>query len=63
MASDEGLLDAGLKIRTLRLPDTFQDHGNPDAQYDEAGLNAPHMVEAALKALRWNDTGIAEARA
>jgi 1-deoxy-D-xylulose-5-phosphate synthase len=26
MASDEGLTDAGLKIRTLRLPDVFQDH-------------------------------------
>src|SRR3546814_13666136 len=26
IASDEGLTDAGLKIRTLRLPDVFQDH-------------------------------------
>ncbi|MCZ8019095.1 1-deoxy-D-xylulose-5-phosphate synthase [Novosphingobium sp.] len=63
MASDEGLLDAGLKIRTMRLPDTFQDHDAPDKQYDEAGLNAPQIVEAVLKALRHNSAGIEEARA
>ncbi len=63
MASDEGLTDAGLKIRTLRLPDTFQDHDNPDKQYDEAGLNAPQIVDAVLKALRHNSAGVEEARA
>ena len=63
MASDEGLLDAGLKIRTLRLPDMFQDHDNPDKQYDEAGLNAPQIVDAVLKALRHNSAGVEEARA
>jgi 1-deoxy-D-xylulose-5-phosphate synthase len=55
LASDEGLLDAGLKIRTLRLPDMFQDHDTPDRQYAAAGLNAPQIAECALKALRWND--------
>jgi 1-deoxy-D-xylulose-5-phosphate synthase len=63
MASDAGLLDAGLKIRTLRLPDTFQDHDAPDKQYDQAGLNAPQIVDHVLKALRWNDAGLAEVRA
>ncbi len=60
MASDEGLIDAGLKLRTLRLPDVFQDHDNPQKQYDDAGLNAPHIVEAVLKALRIN-SAVAEA--
>ncbi|MEQ7873015.1 1-deoxy-D-xylulose-5-phosphate synthase [Sphingomonas sp. ASV193] len=55
LASDEGLTDAGLKIRTMRLPDTFQDQDSPTKQYDEAGLNAPHIVETVLKALRRND--------
>ncbi|MFT4026676.1 MAG: 1-deoxy-D-xylulose-5-phosphate synthase [Novosphingobium sp.] len=60
MASDEGLTDADgpnrhLKIRTMRLPDTFQDHEAPDKQYDEARLNAPHIVDTALHALRWNE--------
>ncbi len=63
MASDQGLLDAGLKIRTLRLPDAFQDHDSPDKQYEAAGLNAPGIVECALKALRWNEAGVREVRA
>ncbi len=63
LASDEGLLDAGLKIRTMRLPDTFQDHDSPDRQYDEARLNAPHIVATVLSALRHNSAGVEEARA
>jgi 1-deoxy-D-xylulose-5-phosphate synthase len=62
-ASDEGLLDAGLKIRTMRLPDVFQDHDDPVKQYDTAGLNAPHIVDTVLKALRHNSAGVEEARA
>ena len=57
LASDEGLIDAGLKIRTMRLPDRFQEHDKPEKQYDEAGLNAPHIVETVLKALRINSAG------
>ena len=63
LASDEGLLDAGLKIRTLRLPDTFQDQEAPDKQYDQAGLNAPQIVDTVLTALRHNSAGVEEARA
>ena len=63
LASDEGLTDGGLKIRTLRLPDIFQDHDTPENQYDAAGLNAPQIVETALKALRHNSAGVEEARA
>jgi 1-deoxy-D-xylulose-5-phosphate synthase len=68
MASDEGLLDADgpnrdLKLRTMRLPDTFQDHDSPDKQYDDARLNAPHIVETALTALRWNNAEAGPPRA
>jgi len=63
MASDEGLTDAGLKIRTMRLPDVFQDQDAPEKQYEDAGLNAPQIVETVLKALRHNSAGVAEARA
>jgi 1-deoxy-D-xylulose-5-phosphate synthase len=63
MASDEGLLDGGLKIRTMRLPDRFIDQDKPEKQYDEAGLNAPQIVETVLKALRSNSAGIEEVRA
>ena len=62
-ASDEGLLDNGLKIRTMRLPDVFQDHDDPVKQYDEARLNAPHIVDTVLSALRHNSAGVEEARA
>jgi 1-deoxy-D-xylulose-5-phosphate synthase len=63
LASDVGLVDAGLKIRTMRLPDRFLDHDKPERQYDEAGLNAPHIVETVLKALRVNSAGVEEVRA
>jgi 1-deoxy-D-xylulose-5-phosphate synthase len=63
LASDEGLTDAGLKVRTMRLPDRFQEHDSPKKQYDDAGLNAPHIVDTVLKALRRNSAGIEEARA
>jgi 1-deoxy-D-xylulose-5-phosphate synthase len=46
-----GLLDHGLKIRTMVLPDVFLDHDSPQAQYDQAGLNARHIVAMALSAL------------
>lgn len=62
-ASDEGLLDSGVKIRTMRLPDLFQDHDDPAKQYDEARLNAPHIVDTVLSALRHNSAGVEEARA
>ncbi len=62
-ASDEGLTDSGLKVRTMRLPDVFQDQDDPTKQYDEAGLNAPHIVDTVLNALRHNSAGVEEARA
>jgi 1-deoxy-D-xylulose-5-phosphate synthase len=46
-----GMLDQGLKIRTMALPDVFLDHDSPQAQYDQAGLNARHIVAMALSAL------------
>jgi len=64
LASDEGLLDAGLKIRTLRLPDIFQAHDKPEKQYAEAGLDADGIVATVKKALRHNSVGVVgEARA
>jgi len=61
MASDTGLIDGGLKLRTMRLPDLFQDQDKPEAQYAEAGLDADAIVDTVLKALRYNDaSAIAE---
>jgi 1-deoxy-D-xylulose-5-phosphate synthase len=49
--SDDGLLDGGLKVRTMTLPDIYQDHDSPMKMYDQARLNAPHIVETAMRAL------------
>ncbi|MBB3267560.1 1-deoxy-D-xylulose-5-phosphate synthase [Azospirillum sp. OGB3] len=46
-----GLLDGGLKIRPMVLPDRFLDHDSPAKQYEEAGLAAHHIVATALQAL------------
>ena len=46
-----GALDRGLKIRTMNLPDSFIDHDAPRKMYAAAGLNARHIVAAALSAL------------
>jgi 1-deoxy-D-xylulose-5-phosphate synthase len=60
LASDEGLTDVGLKIRTLRLPDTFQDQDKPEVQYAAAGLDAAAIVDTVLKALRHNSTPLSD---
>jgi 1-deoxy-D-xylulose-5-phosphate synthase len=49
--STHGALDKGLKVRSLVLPDIFQDHDKPEAMYAEAGLDATGITRAALEAL------------
>ena len=46
-----GLLDGGLKIRPMVLPDVYLDHDSPAKQYETAGLTAQHIVHTALQAL------------
>ena len=46
-----GLLDGGVRIRPLTLPDRFIDHNTPAAQMIEAGLGAKDIVATALSAL------------
>ncbi|VAW04960.1 1-deoxy-D-xylulose 5-phosphate synthase [hydrothermal vent metagenome] len=53
--SNEGLLESGLKVRTLNLPDIFQDQDSPEKMYLQAGLCAGDIIEVSLKALRRND--------
>jgi len=63
LASDDGLIDGGLKLRTMRLPDLFQDQDKPEKQYADAGLDAAAIVDTVLKALRHNSAGVEEAGA
>ncbi|HWW12784.1 MAG TPA: 1-deoxy-D-xylulose-5-phosphate synthase [Brevundimonas sp.] len=51
MLAEKGALDGGLKIRTLHLPDIFQDQDSPAVQYAQAGLNAEQIAATALQAL------------
>ncbi|MBX9907182.1 MAG: 1-deoxy-D-xylulose-5-phosphate synthase [Beijerinckiaceae bacterium] len=46
-----GLLDGGLKVRTLTLPDVFQEHDKPDTMYAKAGLDAAGIVRTIETAL------------
>jgi len=46
-----GLLDRGLKIRPMALPDIFIDQDKPEKMYDIAGLNAAQIAETAVAAL------------
>jgi len=53
--SNEGLMEQGLKVRTLKLPDEFIDQDSPDEMYKKAGLTAADLVRTALQALGHND--------
>jgi 1-deoxy-D-xylulose-5-phosphate synthase len=47
----EGLLDRGLKVRTLTLPDRFIEQNKPNVMYAEAGLDAGGIVATVFSAL------------
>ena len=51
LLATEGLLDRGLKIRPMVLPDIFIDHDKPEKMYERAGLNAAQIMGTALAAL------------
>ena len=48
---EEGLLEGGLKYRSMVLPDTFLDQDSPNMMYDQAGLNASDIEAKALDLL------------
>jgi 1-deoxy-D-xylulose-5-phosphate synthase len=47
----QGLLDTGIKVRPMVLPDRFIDHDSPAAQYQNVELTATDIVATALAAL------------
>ena len=51
LLAEAGVLDNGLKVRTMTLPDRFQDQDKPDRLYAAAGLDAKGIVAKALSAL------------
>ncbi|HVK42434.1 MAG TPA: 1-deoxy-D-xylulose-5-phosphate synthase [Phenylobacterium sp.] len=61
--AQHGALDRGLKVRTLNLPDIFQDHDKPEIMYADAGLDAEGIVHGALSALGVDNHSMAGRRA
>ncbi len=59
----QGLLDSGLKVRPMVLPDAFIDHDAPAAQYETVRLRAPDIVSTALAALGRPEKAMAPKRA
>ncbi len=51
LLADEGVFDTGLKFRSMVLPDWFIDQGSPAEMYEEAGLQAEHIVAKVLDVL------------
>ncbi|WP_128253165.1 1-deoxy-D-xylulose-5-phosphate synthase [Falsirhodobacter deserti] len=51
LLADEGVFDAGLKFRSMVLPDTFIDQASPAAMYHIAGLDAPQVEAKVLEVL------------
>ncbi len=49
--AEAGLLDQGLRVRSLTLPDRFLEHDKPERLYALAGLDARAIVAKALAAL------------
>ncbi len=49
--ANAGAMDSGLKVRSMTLPDIFQVQDTPYKQYEQARLNARHIVAQALAAL------------
>jgi 1-deoxy-D-xylulose-5-phosphate synthase len=55
--ADQGVLDRGIKVRQMVLPDTYIDHDTPNAMYAKAGLDAKGIVAKAFEALGQNLRG------
>lgn len=49
--ANKGLLDTGLKVRSMVLSDVFLDHDTQDKQYEKCGLQAKHIVQTAAVCL------------
>jgi 1-deoxy-D-xylulose-5-phosphate synthase len=55
--SEAGMLDRGVKVRTMVLPDIFQDQDSPAAMYAKAGLDAKGIVAKVFEAIGKGSAG------
>tara|TARA_B100001123_G_C15320206_1_gene1027625 strand:- start:792 stop:2711 length:1920 start_codon:yes stop_codon:yes gene_type:complete len=52
--SSRGILDKGIKLRSMILPDIFIDQDTPEKMYKKAGLDSSSIEEKVLEALKSN---------
>ncbi|TDR94475.1 1-deoxy-D-xylulose-5-phosphate synthase [Enterovirga rhinocerotis] len=58
LLAERGMLDRGLKVRSLVLPDTYLDHDKPDRMYAQAELDAAAIVKRVFDVLGSNAGGL-----
>ena len=63
LMANAALLENGLKVRVMTMPDVFLDHDKPELQCDAAQLNAKHIVAHVVAALRRNEFSASSVRA
>jgi 1-deoxy-D-xylulose-5-phosphate synthase len=51
LLAERGVLDSGIKVRALMLPDAFVEHDRPERMYASAGLDARGIVTKVFEAL------------
>lgn len=62
LLADKGALDRGtLKVRSMVLPDIYQDQDKPERMYSQAGLDAAGIVTKVFEALGREETRKARA--
>ncbi|WP_153428840.1 1-deoxy-D-xylulose-5-phosphate synthase [Sinorhizobium meliloti] len=49
--AEEGLIDGGLKVRPMVMPDIWMEQAKPEAMYARAGLDRAGIVSTVFKAL------------
>ena len=58
LLASEGLLDNGLKFRSLVLPDLWMDQAKPEVMYAKAGLDAAGITQTVFRALGQPGVGV-----
>ena len=62
LLAERGMLDRGLKVRSLVLPDVYIDHDKPDRMYAQAQLDSASIVKRVFDVLG-RDARVLKARA
>ncbi len=58
LLADRGMLDRGLKVRAMVLPDVYMDHDKPERMYAKSGLDAHGIVAKVFETLGRGTSGI-----